>query len=62
MEQLDAYEKNSTELLPRLKNTLNTKQMIAEILIIAHGIVARSAMTAIDELEEEESKQVCSDL
>lgn len=50
MEHLDAYEEEFNRIAPEIEEYFEYKADDAEILIIAHGIVARSAMTAIDEL------------
>ncbi len=52
MEQLDKYQEEFDRISPEIEEYLEYKADDAEILIIAHGIVARSAMTAIDELRE----------
>lgn len=50
MEHLDAYEEEFNRIAPEIEEYFEYKADDAEILIIAHGIVARSAVTAIDEL------------
>ncbi|MDD3435973.1 MAG: transketolase C-terminal domain-containing protein [Candidatus Gastranaerophilales bacterium] len=52
MEELDKYEEEFNRIAPEIEEYEEYKADDAEILIIAHGIVARSAMTAIDELRE----------
>jgi 2-oxoglutarate ferredoxin oxidoreductase subunit alpha len=52
MEVLDSYEEEFNTIAPEIQEYMEYKADDAEILIIAHGIVARSAMTAIDELRE----------
>lgn len=52
MEVLDSYEEEFNRITPEIEEYKEYKADDAEILIIAHGIVARSAMTAIDELRE----------
>ncbi len=50
METLDGYEEEFNRIAPEIEEYFEYKADDADILIIAHGIVARSAMTAIDEL------------
>ncbi len=50
MEVLEGYKKEFEELTPEIAEFKEYRTEDAEILIIAHGIVARSAMTAIDAL------------
>ncbi len=50
MEVLDSYEEEFNRIAPELEEYAEYKSEDADILIIAHGIVARSAKTAIDEL------------
>ncbi len=50
MEVLDSYQAEFDRISPEIEEYLEYKAEDAEILIIAHGIVARSAMTAVDEL------------
>ena len=50
MEELDKYKAEFDRISSEIEEYLEYKADDAEILIIAHGIVARSAMTAIDEL------------
>jgi 2-oxoglutarate ferredoxin oxidoreductase subunit alpha len=50
MEVLDEYEAEFNRIAPELEEYKEYYADDAEVLIIAHGIVARSAMTAIDEL------------
>ena len=52
MEVLDGYQAEFDRISPEIEEYLEYKADDAEILVIAHGIVARSAMTAIDELRE----------
>ncbi|HSA06282.1 MAG TPA: transketolase C-terminal domain-containing protein [Candidatus Gastranaerophilales bacterium] len=52
MEVLDSYEEEFNRIAPEIEEYEEYKADDAEILIIAHGIVARSARTAIDELRE----------
>lgn len=52
MEILDQYEEEFNRISPEIEEYQEYKADDAEVLIIAHGIVARSAMTAIDELRE----------
>lgn len=52
MEILDDYEAEFNRITPEIAEYKEYKADDAEILIIAHGIVARSAITAIDELRE----------
>lgn len=50
MEVLDEYQVEYDKMAEEIEEYFEYKADDAEILIIAHGIVARSAMTAIDEL------------
>lgn len=50
MEQLDKYQVDYDAMSKEVEEYLEYKAEDAEVLIIAHGIVARSAMTAVDEL------------
>ena len=50
MDVLDKYQEEFDRISPEIEEYLEYKADDAEILVIAHGIVARSAMTAIDEL------------
>ena len=50
MEHLDAYKEEYERIAPEIEEYFEYKAEDAEVLVIAHGIVARSAMTAIDEL------------
>lgn len=52
MEELDKYKAEFERISPEIEEYFEYKADDAEILIVAHGIVARSAMTAIDELRE----------
>lgn len=52
MEVLDSYEEEFNRIAPEIEEYQEYKADDADILIIAHGIVARSACTAIDELRE----------
>lgn len=52
MEVLDEYKAEFERIAPEIAEYQEYKADDAEILIIAHGIVARSAKTAIDELRE----------
>lgn len=52
METLDEYKAEFEKIAPEIEEYEEYKADDAEILIIAHGIVARSARTAIDELRE----------
>lgn len=52
MEVLEGYQKDFDAMAPEIEEYLEYKAEDAEILILAHGIVARSAMTAIDALRE----------
>ncbi|OGH99991.1 MAG: ferredoxin oxidoreductase [Candidatus Melainabacteria bacterium GWF2_32_7] len=52
MEVLDSYEEEFNRITPEIAEYKEYKADDADILIIAHGIVARSAITAIDELRE----------
>jgi 2-oxoglutarate ferredoxin oxidoreductase subunit alpha len=51
-ETLNAYKEEYERISPEIEEYEEYKADDAEILIIAHGIVARSAMTAIDELRQ----------
>ena len=48
MEHLDAYKAEFERITPEIAESFEYKTDDAEIIVIAHGIVARSAMTAID--------------
>lgn len=50
MEELDKFKEEFERIAPEIEEYFEYKADDAEILIIAHGIVARSAMTAVDEL------------
>lgn len=50
METLDSYKEEFERITPEIAEYKEYYADDAEILIVAHGIVARSAMTAIDEL------------
>ena len=50
MEHLNAYKEEYERISPEIEEYFEYKAEDAEVLVIAHGIVARSAMTAIDEL------------
>jgi len=50
MEVLDQYQVDFDAMAKEVEEYLEYKAEDAEVLVIAHGIVARSAMTAIDEL------------
>lgn len=50
MEVLDQYQVDFDAMSKEVEEYLEYKAEDAEVLVIAHGIVARSAMTAIDEL------------
>ena len=50
MEVLDGYQAEFDRISPEIEEYLEYKADDAEVLVIAHGFVARSAMTAIDEL------------
>lgn len=50
MEHLDAYKEEYERISPEIEEYFEYKAEDAEVLVIAHGIVARSAVTAIDEL------------
>lgn len=52
MEELDKYQAEFDRIAPEIEEYFEYKADDAEVLIIAHGIVARSAMTAVDELRE----------
>ncbi|MDD3012451.1 MAG: transketolase C-terminal domain-containing protein [Candidatus Gastranaerophilales bacterium] len=52
MEVLDEYEVEFNRIAPELEEYKEYFADDAEVLIIAHGIVARSAMTAVDELRK----------
>lgn len=52
MEHLEGYQKDFDEMAKEVAEYEEYKAEDAEILIIAHGIVARSAKTAIDALRE----------
>ena len=52
MEQLDKYQEDFDAMAKEVAQYEEYKAEDAEILIIAHGIVARSARTAIDVLRE----------
>jgi len=52
MEVLDSFEDDFNRIAPEIQEYQEYKADDADILIIAHGIVARSACTAIDELRE----------
>ena len=48
MEVLDSYEEEFLRIAPDIAEYKEYKAEDCDILIVAHGIVARSAMTAID--------------
>jgi len=50
MEELDKYKEEFERIAPEIEEYEEYKADDAEVLIIAHGIVARSAMTAVDDL------------
>lgn len=50
MAHLDKYQEDFDAMSKEVEEYLEYKAEDAEVLVIAHGIVARSAMTAIDEL------------
>jgi 2-oxoglutarate ferredoxin oxidoreductase subunit alpha len=50
MDELDKFQEDWDKMAPEVEEYLEYKAEDAEILIIAHGIVARSATTAVDEL------------
>lgn len=50
LECMDKYQKAFDEMAPEIEEYFTYKADDAEILVIAHGIVARSVMTAVDEL------------
>ena len=50
MEHLNAYKEEYERISSEIEEYFEYKTEDAEVLVIAHGIVARSAMTAIDEL------------
>lgn len=50
MEVLDGYQAEFDRIAPEIAEYKEYRTEDADILILAHGIVARSAMTAIDEL------------
>ena len=50
MAHLDQYQIDYDKMSKEVEEYLEYKAEDAEVLIIAHGIVARSAMTAVDEL------------
>ncbi len=50
METLDSYKADFDRITPEIAEYYEYKTEDAEILVIAHGIVARSAMTGIDML------------
>ena len=50
MAHLDQYQIDYDKMSKEVEEYLEYKAEDAEVLVIAHGIVARSAMTAIDEL------------
>ena len=52
MEVLEGYQKDYDKMAEEVAEYEEYKAEDAEILVIAHGIVARSARTAIDELRE----------
>lgn len=52
LEAMEAYQADFNRIAPEIEEYDTYKADDAEILIIAHGIVARSAITAIDELRE----------
>jgi len=52
MEVLDGYEEDFNRIAPEIEEYKEYQADDAEILIIAHGIVARSAVTAVDELRK----------
>lgn len=52
MEVLDSYEEEFNRIAPDIAEYKEYKAEDADILIVAHGIVARSAMTAIDILRD----------
>ncbi|MFH0702991.1 MAG: transketolase C-terminal domain-containing protein [bacterium] len=56
MEVLDSYNEEFNRITPEIAEYKEFYADDAEILIIAHGIVARSAMTAIEELRDKNIK------
>ncbi len=52
MEVLDSYEEEFNRITPEIAEYKEYFAEDADVLIIAHGIVARSAITAVDELRE----------
>jgi len=52
MEELDKFQAEFDKISPEIEEYFEYKADDAEVLIVAHGIVARSAMTAVDELRE----------
>ena len=52
MSQLDQYQIDYDKMSKEVEEYIEYKAEDAEVLIIAHGIVARSAMTAVDELRQ----------
>ena len=50
MEHLNAYKEEYERISSEIEEYFEYQTEDAEVLVIAHGIVARSAMTAIDEL------------
>ncbi len=52
MAHLDQYQIDYDAMSKEVEEYLEYKAEDAEVLIIAHGIVARSAMTAVDELRQ----------
>jgi len=53
LECMDNYQAAFDKMAPEIEEYYTYKADDAEILVIAHGIVARSVMTAVDELREQ---------
>ncbi len=52
MEELDKFDEEFNRIAPEIEEYAEYKADDADILIVAHGIVSRSAMTAVDALRE----------
>lgn len=52
LECMDNYQAEFDRITPEIEEYYSYKAEDAEFLVIAHGIVARSVMTAVDELRE----------
>lgn len=53
LECMESYQKEFNRITPEIEEYFTYKVEDAEILVIAHGIVARSVMTAVDALREQ---------